>query len=385
MRPVLSFMAATFLCASCATAKSPESWADALHSEITDAWSASQYREFDFWIGEWESNWRGKPPGEFYHQKEGNWFHGRVFPILGGKALVELEWPRDTPDQAGQVGFSIRYFDTKRKRWVMAQNWPNQNRQGMAFLDQLIGEGHLGRYSLYSITQRPKEDGTLDTQHRRYNFTDIRPGKSFRWDGSNTKDKAANWNTWYIVDFHRKSDLDAYGVAGEPLPGVHSEALCTNEPHGAFDRLQGVWEGTATDADGAQTPAKLSVGKVLDGCGVAMMLDTSRLHTFMTFGYAEQFTHWVNFRLDSRRDTPHRYYVSETSGAGAVFTEAQALSIKDEFTPYLTSASFNIDAAQRRTIWDAFGEDEIIFHDEIRDSADEAWSTTVTYQMMRKR
>ncbi len=384
MRYFLSLMIVPFVCVSCASAKSEYSWADALQAEIKDEWSASEYREFDFWIGEWESNWRGKPPGEFYHQAEGSWFHGRVFPILGGKALVELEWPKDNPEAAGQVGFSIRYYDPSRKRWVMAQNWPNQTNQGMAFLDQLIGEGHLGRYTMYSVTQRPKEDGTLDTQHRRYNFTDIQPGKSFRWDGSNTKDKAANWNTWYIVDFHRQGDLDAYGAAGEAFPGVHSEALCTNEPHGAYDGLQGVWEGEARSIDGAVSYAKLAAGKMLDGCSVAMVLETSLVQTFMTLGYVERFNHWVNFRLDSRVGTPHNYYVSETSGAGAVFTEAEALAIKDEFTPYLSSAAFNTDSAHKRTIWDGLGKNEIAFHEEYRDSADGEWYTTITYRLTRQ-
>ncbi|MEO1137700.1 MAG: hypothetical protein AAFW68_14040, partial [Pseudomonadota bacterium] len=163
------------------------SWAEALGADIAAPYDAPQHRAFDFWIGEWEANWRGRPQGEFYHQKEGSWTRQRVFPVLNGKALIELAWARDNPNEASQRGFSIRYFDPARARWVMAQNWPSAGGQGSAFTDQLIGEEHLGRLTMYSITQRPGADGELVTQHRRYNFTDVRPGTSFRWDGSNTQ------------------------------------------------------------------------------------------------------------------------------------------------------------------------------------------------------
>lgn len=83
-------------------------------------------------------NWRSRPEGEFYHELDGSWMRHRVFPILDGKALVELAWDRDAPMEPGQRGFSIRYFDDSADRWVMSQNWPGPGNPGSAFVDQLV-------------------------------------------------------------------------------------------------------------------------------------------------------------------------------------------------------------------------------------------------------
>jgi hypothetical protein len=40
--------------------------------------------------------------------------------------------------------------------------------------------------------------------------------------------------------------------------------------------------------------------------------------------------------------------------------DALGASIEDEFTPYLLPASFNTGAALKRTVWEAFGDDEIV-------------------------
>ena len=244
----IALLAATACTAATETSAQTETeflWSDALKSEISDAWQSPEHRAFDFWIGEWEMNWRQRPEGEFYHQKEGSWTRQRVFPILGGKALVELAWARDNPEEASQRGFSIRYFDPAREHWVMAQNWPNQNNTGTAFLDQLIGKEHHGRLTMYSATRRPQPDGETTVQHRRYNFADIQED-TFRWDGSNTSDKGVTWTTWSVVDAHKKRDLDAFKPAGSAIPGVHQENLCTEAPHGGFDSLQGVWGGRSS-------------------------------------------------------------------------------------------------------------------------------------------
>ena len=360
----------------------PVSWADALGSDIQTEYAGEEFRAFDFWIGEWNANWRARPQGEFYHQKEGSWTHQKVFPVLGGKALIELAWDRDKPQEASQRGFSIRYFDPARERWVMAQNWPNATNQGSAFTDQLIGDEHLGRLSMYSITERPNAEGEIVTQHRRYNFTDVRPGVSFRWDGSNTPDEGANWFTWYVVDFLRQGDVGEFGEAGAPLPGVHGDNLCTAEPHGALDGLQGQWTGTMTGADGVQSQATFTAGLALDGCGVIAALEADGGRTLWATGYAEQFQKWVIFRLDDQPGTTHAYFVSDAAGAGAIFNEAPGLAIADEFTPYLRPSSFEADGAARRIIFDILSEDELVLREEHR--SEDGWRTGAAYRFARK-
>ncbi|MEM9617472.1 MAG: hypothetical protein AAF936_05880 [Pseudomonadota bacterium] len=379
---IIATATAAFMGAS-ATAQEDITWADALNAKIEPAWSAPEHRAFDFWIGEWEANWRPPVEGAFKHAEEGSYTRQRVFPILGGKALIELAWARDNPEQPSQRGFSIRYYDPARERWVMAQNWPNENNQGSAFFDQLIGDEHLGRLTMYSITRRPQDDGSFDVQHRRYNFTDIRPGVSFRWDGSNTRDEGATWNTWYVVDFLRLRDPNAYGPAGTPFPGVHEQALCTEEPHGAFNGLQGVWEGTATDANGAVSPARFSAGLALDGCGVLGSLELEDKTAFLALGLFERLGKWLTYYLDDRPGTTHTYYVADKAGEGAVFRNAPALTIKDEFAPYNLEEYFEPADSTRRIVWEMISETALAFREETRIGVNDEWAVTTTYRLMR--
>ncbi len=356
-------------------------WDDALGAEIIDAWAAPEHRAFDFWIGEWEMNWRSRPEGEFHYQKDGNWTHQHVFPILGGKAIVELAWARDNPDEASQRGFSIRYYDPARERWVMAQNWPSAANQGSAFLDQLIGDDHHGRLTMYSIVRRPLKDDSIDVQHRRYNFADIRPGVSFRWDGSNTKDEGVTWTTWSVVDAHRRRDLDPYTPAGSSFPGVHEKKLCTEQPHGAFDFLEGEWSGTVTDPDGNISDARYSAGLGLDGCGVLSSLEANGRKTFLAYGYNERHKKWVIFRLDDQPGSPHSYFVSDAAGEGAMFAQAPDLAISDEFTAYNLPEYFEPKASLQRVIWEKVTEREFTLRVETRANDGAEWRNVARYNL----
>ena len=383
MRSFTLSMVAGVFAASCATAQENVTWADTLNTEITPAWSAPEHRAFDFWIGEWEANWRGKPAGDFHHQKEGSYTRQSVFPILGGKALVELAWARDNPQTPSQRGFSIRYFDTERERWVMAQNWPSATGQGAAFFDQLIGDEHLGRLTMYSITRRPNADGEIDVEHRRYNFTDVRPGVSFRWDGSNTRDEGATWYTWYIVDFLRLRDTDDLGKAGTSFPGVHEKQLCQDEPHGGFNGLEGVWTGTAEDANGNSTPARLSAGLALDGCGVLASLEGEDKNAFLGIGYFERTEKWLIYYLDDKPGTGHKYFVANSAGAGATFTHAPDLVIKDEFAIYNHDVYFEPTVTTQRFVLEEMSDAALTLRTETRESTGDDWTVKTTYHFTR--
>lgn len=359
-------------------------WAQALDARIDDAWRSPEHRAFDFWIGEWEMNWR--PPSEetFEHAPEGSWTRQRVFPILGGKAIVELAWARDNPEEASQRGFSIRYYDPAREKWVMAQNWPNARGTGSAFMDQLIGAEHLGRLTMYSQTYRALPDGAFADEHRRYNFADIRPGVSFRWDGSNSADGGALWRTWAVVDAHRKRDLDPFGPLGELLPGVHEEKLCTDEPHGAFDGMEGTWSGEATDAGGGKSPARLSAGRMLDGCGLAIVVEEANRKTFLALGFHDRFERWAAYALSDEPGAPHTYFVAASAGEGAVFAEAPALAIRNERDAYLSTEAFETAGALKRFTVEKIGASQIIVHTETRSEPDGEWRAARTLRLERK-
>ena len=68
--------------------------------------SAPQYRQFDFWIGDWEVR---NPDGQIVGENH-------IHPILGGCALLE-EWS----GSGGSAGKSVNMFDASTGRWH--QTW----------------------------------------------------------------------------------------------------------------------------------------------------------------------------------------------------------------------------------------------------------------------
>jgi hypothetical protein len=361
-----------------------ESWGTRLDSQIRDEWSGANHRAFDFWIGEWEMTWRGKPPGQFHFDTSGNTMRHRVFPVLGGKAVIELAWDINSTSSAPSGrGFSIRYFDETRLRWVMTQNWPSAGNDGFGFIDQLIGFEDNGRLSMYSTARRPNDDGTFQLYHRQYNFADIRDG-AFRWDGSNSYDEAVSWQTWNIVDAKRVRALDPFTAAGTAWPGQVGDLLCPDEPHGGFDSLEGNWTGTVRYANGSEAPVSLSAGRLLDGCAVASILlhDDGR-RVFSATGYIPRLQKWITYQLDNQPGTGHRYSWSNTAGAGAEFNAVPSLAIIDEFTPFLAPDTFTRDIPRQRTIWSVFEQDRLSFEEQSRDSVNGPWKTDATYRLQR--
>ena len=238
--------------------------------------------------------------------------------------------------------------------------------------------------TMYSIVRRLDKDGELKTEHRRYNFSDIRPGIGFRWDGSNTADLGATWNTWYVVDAYRIRDLDPFRPAGTAFPGVHSDVLCDAEPHGAFDGLQGVWSGTVTDAAGQESQAEFAAGVVVDGCGVAGVLDADSVKTFVTFGYVDRYEHWYSYSLDNRKGTGHMYMVAAQADDTTTFTEAPELAIRDELTLFSGPEFLGTSEGLARRSWNMADDDTLVIREERRRSADDAWTLERTYRLQRQ-
>jgi hypothetical protein len=359
----------------------PASWEAALGTTMDEEWKGGEHRAFDFWIGEWEANWRPQAEGSLQHADEGTHTHQIVFPILGGKALVELAEQRgaERGSPSGR-GFSIRYFDPARERWVMAQHWPRPNFDGLAFVDQLIGLERHGRLQMYSVDTRKREDGGRD--HRRYNFSDIADGR-FRWDGSNSRDVGKSWTTWQVVEFDRMAPVPPLGTAGAALPFVYDGHLCQGEPHGALDGLEGVWEGVVATPTGS-APARFSAGRLLDGCAIAGVFAREGRREFAAWGYSSAFGLWTQLRLDDRPGTTHRYLVSEAAEQGAEFVEAPDLAIRDEMTAFLDPANFQTAAGLHRTVFREFAGARVVIAEEARDAPEDAWSEIAVYSLTRR-
>ena len=295
-------------------------WEDVLGTTVTEDWQGEDHRQYDFWTGLGEGNWRPREEDALGHVADGRRMRHYVFPVLDGKAIVEIAEPRDiTAGEAQGRGFSIRYYNEDAGRWVMAQHWPNPNFDGVAFLDQLTGDTHHGRISLYSADLQARTESG-DPQIRRYQFSDIRED-GFRWDGANTADGGDSWRTWMVVDFQRLGDMPALPSATENWPGYSEGLLCQSAPHGALDDLAGRWSGEAIRASGGSEPATFTAGLMLDGCAVAGVIERpeSGYRGLLAWSYSPILERWIAFYLNNAPVTPHLYFASETAGEAAEF------------------------------------------------------------------
>jgi hypothetical protein len=209
-------------------------------------------RQFDFWIGEWDVDLR-------IQQQDKQWADqikskAKIYSINKGRAILEL-WNDLRPK--GIKGFSLRYYDFKKEKWVLWLNWPGQNRSGLSSLE---GEFRHGRGDFFG--------GEGDTLTR-YSFSDISP-YSLRWDDAFTYDGGKTWTHNWIMEFTRTAQTapipegtkgHTYDQAGRcDLPGFD-----------VFRPLTGNWSGTVTQKEGElwkDGQAQLNGFEVLNGCAV---------------------------------------------------------------------------------------------------------------------
>lgn len=358
-------------------------WDDVLDTEIGSEWTGP-HREYDFWIGEWDANWRGREEDGLHHVANGNHQRHRVFPVLGGKAIIELAQPMEQPSgEARGRGFSIRYYDEAREHWVMAQHWPNPQFDGVAFLDQLTGRSDHGRIMVYSSALQQTSDAG-NPNIRRYQFSDITADR-FRWDGANTTDNGNSWTTWMVVDFDRTGTQPDLPGTSEAFPGQEEDLLCTSAPHGALDTLEGVWSGTALSPDGSSEPARLTGTRMLDGCAVLVVFERpdSGYRSFTFWSYAPLFQRWFALYLNNQPGEGHRYYAGSLAEEGAWFGALPGAAITDETTPFIGNAGGDLTDAPARIGWTALEDHHVVFRVEVR-GGDGEYAMRREYEMRRE-
>lgn len=132
--------------------------------------TASEYRQFDFWLGEWDVQLpNGKRAGA-----------NRITPILAGCAIRE-NWT----GAGGSIGTSYNIYDQTQHRWH--QTWVDN--QGS--LLQLDGEFADGRMRLQGETV----DSTGAKTLQRITWNQTAPGKVRQlWESSSDAGK-----TWAVA------------------------------------------------------------------------------------------------------------------------------------------------------------------------------------------
>ena len=134
---------------------------------------AAQYRQFDFWIGDWAVTSGGEPAGT-----------NSIHPVHGGCALEE-NW--QGTGEGGISGSSFNIYDNATGKWH--QTWVDAN-GGLLQLDGGMVDG-----SMILGGQRPTRDGSGSATHR-ITWTPNADGTVRQlWEAS--KDEGATWSVLF--------------------------------------------------------------------------------------------------------------------------------------------------------------------------------------------
>lgn len=353
-------------------------------TRITDDWQDPIYRQYDFWIGLGHANWRLRTPDEFFHSDIGMLATHWVYPTLNGKALLEFALSDDPIDEDGHYthGFSVRYYDTAKERWVMSQEWPDPNSTG-GVLDQLQGFYRFGRIQVFSTFTYgdPPVEAT-----RRYTFSDIRP-EGFIWHWMATTDNGKTWVDRPMVEFSKVKPEANWPAVGEPFPNYNNAINCTDPKYKAFDDLAGEWTGTVTQ-DGEQREAVLTGYLMLGGCAVLNYLEfeiDGDPYTLLEVRSPRgMVADWAIYRLDSLPGTAHTYQVGNFEDGAISFYDNNQYVIEDEFKNHTLSKIPRDDTqALKKTVWSIISPEELGFQWWARETPDVEWEIEAEFRFTR--
>ncbi len=290
-----------------------------------------EYRQFDFWIGEWDVLSRNRPTDE------SRWYDtgmatARVYPVVAGCGMVE-HW-RGHAFGNFLVGFSLRAFNPQSGQWNLALLWPNS---GEPRFGEMAGGFRHNRGEFYSGGLSADGDTTLT----RFSFSDVTPN-SVRWQDGFSVDNGRSWNSGWIMEFTRREFL----YQGPLLNGPSVTTLrCPGPEYRGMDFLIGEWEGAAPPdaAEGEGMGVRATVTPILEGCGMMERISgigqDSAWEVFRVRAYEAARDRWVEYRLDTRWPMLQRLE-AEVPPAGApwVFQSPGGESVDGDLRVTMTRA-----------------------------------------------
>ncbi len=252
------------------------------------AFSEDRARRFDFWIGVWDVNLRMKQADLSFADTIRA--RASIYRILGGKAVLEL-W-----DSGPIKGYSLRYFDPSRDKWVLWLSWPGPNAGSVSSLE---GEFRHGRGSFRnSYTNAQGEE-----IQQRYSFNDITPF-SLRWDDLFSKDGGKTWAKNWRMEFNRVAVDPEWPIDRSRVPTFVDGGHCNAEPYRPYEVLADSWVGK---------DSRLDAYRVLDGCAVLGFLRSGDREEFLFVTYTGGSAGWEVDVLDDRAESPLVRYRSTSS------------------------------------------------------------------------
>ena len=147
--------------------------------------SSPEFRQFDFWIGEWEAyGVNGKKGGD-----------SKISLILDSCIILE-EWTSAGIQQGLRyAGKSFNTWNAAAKQWQ--QTWVDNTGNTTAFTKGKVENKKI----VFTTDPFPFSKDTVAT--RRLTFFDLGPDK-VRQLGEITKDKGTTWRIEYDLEYRRK-------------------------------------------------------------------------------------------------------------------------------------------------------------------------------------
>ena len=147
--------------------------------------SRPEYRQFDFWIGEWEAfGVNGKKAGD-----------SKISLILDSCVILE-EWTSASLQQGLRyAGKSFNTYNAATRQWQ--QTWVDNTGGSNEYLQGKFEENKI----IFSSSPFKFNKDTMAI--RKITFTNLDPVK-LRQHGEISKDKGATWATEYDLEYRRK-------------------------------------------------------------------------------------------------------------------------------------------------------------------------------------
>lgn len=149
--------------------------------------TAPEFKQFDFWVGEWDLEGKSpvpNKPNEFTTGRHKN----TIVKTLDGCVIQE-----NFDDLAGFRGMSVSMYDAKAGKWK--QTWVDN---AGAYLD-LVGEFKDGKMVLMRKAVNARGIPVV----QRMTFSNIKPD-SFDWDWDASRDDGKTWVSNWKIHYTRK-------------------------------------------------------------------------------------------------------------------------------------------------------------------------------------
>ncbi len=260
------------------------------------ALSDDRHRRFDFWIGVWDVNLRKRQPDFTWQDSVAARAH--IYSILNGRAILEL-W-----DSTPIKGYSLRYFDPEKDKWILWLNWPSKNRTNASSLDGVFRHGR-GDF-LFTHTNAQGQE-----VKSRYSFNDISPD-TLRWDDAFSADGGDSWRDHWRMEWTRVEQEPGWPIPSDTAPTYDDGNRCEGDDFRALEALTGAWRGELSGEGGPQV-AHMRGYKILDGCAVMVFVRSAGEDWFFLNFFNTADKRWESHFLTSRRDQPMvRLFASES-------------------------------------------------------------------------